>query len=94
MPRAIWNGTVVAESDKFETVEGNVYFPPTAIKREFFKPSSTKTICGWKGEASYYTLKVGDQENQDAAWYYPEAKPAADNIRGYVAFWKGVTVEK
>jgi len=94
MPRAIWNGTVVAESDKFETVEGNVYFPPTAIKREFFKPSSTKTICGWKGEASYYTLKVGDQENQDAAWYYPEAKPAADNIRGYVAFCKGVTVEK
>ena len=94
MPRAIWNGTVVAESDKFETVEGNVYFPPTAIKQEFFKPSATKTVCGWKGEASYYTLKVGDQENQDAAWYYPEAKPAADNIRGYVAFWKGVTVEK
>ena len=94
MPRAIWNGAVIAESDKFETVEGNVYFPPAAIKREFFKPSATKTICGWKGEASYYTLKVGDQENQDAAWYYPEAKPAADNIRGYVAFWKGVTVEK
>jgi len=94
MPRAIWNGTVVAKTDKFETVEGNVYFPPAAIKREFFKPSATKTICGWKGEASYYTLKVGDQENQDAAWYYPEPKSAADNIRGYVAFWKGVTVEK
>jgi uncharacterized protein (DUF427 family) len=94
MPRAIWNGTVVAETDKFETVEGNVYFPPTAIKREFFKPSVTKSTCPWKGEASYYTLKVGDQENPDAAWYYPETKEAADNIRGYVAFWKGVTVEK
>ncbi len=93
MPRAIWNGTVVAETDKFETVEGNSDFPPTAIEREFFKPSATKTVCGWKGEASYYTLKIGEQENPDAAWYYPETKPAADNIRGYVAFWKGVTVE-
>jgi uncharacterized protein (DUF427 family) len=93
MPRAIWNGTVIAETDKFETVEGNVYFPPSAIKREFFTPSATKTMCGWKGEASYYTLKIGDQENPDAAWYYPETKPAAENIRGYVAFWKGVTVE-
>ncbi|MEJ0069080.1 MAG: DUF427 domain-containing protein [Pseudomonadota bacterium] len=93
MPRAIWNGTVVAETDKFETVEGNIYFPPTAIKRAYFKPSATKTVCGWKGEASYYTLKVGEQENPDAAWYYPETKPAAENIRGYVAFWKGVTVE-
>ena len=94
MPRAIWNGAVVAETDEFETVEGNVYFPPEAIKREFFKPSETHTTCGWKGEASYYTLKVGDQENRDAAWYYPDPKAAANNIRGYVAFWKGVTVEK
>jgi uncharacterized protein (DUF427 family) len=94
MPRAIWNGAVVAESDRFETVEGNVYFPPEAIKREFFKPSATTSICPWKGEASYYTLAVGGKENPDAAWYYPDAKPAASNIRGYVAFWKGVTVEK
>lgn len=94
MPRAIWNGAVVAESDRFETVEGNVYFPPDALKREFFKPSATTSTCPWKGEASYYTLKVGDKENPDAAWYYPDAKPAANNIRGYVAFWKGVTVEK
>jgi uncharacterized protein (DUF427 family) len=94
MPRAIWNGTVVAETDKFETVEGNVYFPPTAIKPEFFQPSATKSVCPWKGEASYYTLKVGGQENPDAAWYYPAPKQAADNIRGYVAFWKGVMVEK
>ena len=94
MPRAIWNGAVVAETDRFETVEGNVYFPPGAIKREFFKPSATHTTCGWKGVASYYTLKVGDKENADAAWYYPDPKQAAANIRGYVAFWKGVTVEK
>ena len=94
MPRAIWNGTVVAETDTFETVEGNVYFPPGAIKAEFFKPSGTKSICGWKGEASYYTLKFGDQENPDAAWYYPDPKQAAANIRGHIAFWKGVTVEK
>ena len=93
MARAIWNNTVVAETDAFETVEGNVYFPPGTIKREFFKPSATKTTCGWKGEASYYTLKVGDKLNPDAAWYYPDPKEAAANIRGYIAFWKGVTVE-
>lgn len=94
MPRAIWNGAVVAETQKFETVEGNVYFPPEAIKREYFKPSETHTTCGWKGEASYYTLEVAGQRNADAAWYYPDPKPAADNIKGYIAFWKGVTVEK
>lgn len=94
MPRAIWNGKVVAESDRFETVEGNVYFPPEAIKREFFKPSDTHTVCPWKGTASYYTLEVDGKENKDAAWYYPETKKAADNIRGYVAFWRGVTVEE
>ena len=94
MPRAIWNGTVVAETDQFETVEGNVYFPPGAIKREFFKPSPTKTICGWKGEASYYTLEVDGQRNLDAAWYYPQASDAAKNVEGYVAFWRGVTVER
>ena len=94
MPRAIWNGTVVAETDSYETVEGNVYFPPSSIRREFFKPSATTTVCGWKGQASYYTLEVGDQENPDAAWYYADPKQAAAAIRGYVAFWKGVTVEK
>ena len=94
MPRAIWNGAVVAETQSFETVEGNVYFPPEAIKREYFKPSETHTTCGWKGEASYYTLEVAGQRNADAAWYYPDPKPAADNIKGYIAFWKGVTVEK
>jgi uncharacterized protein (DUF427 family) len=94
MPRALWNGKVIAESDRFETVEGNVYFPPDTIKREFFKPSDTHTVCPWKGTASYYTVEVDGKQNKDAAWYYPETKQAADNIKGYVAFWRGVTVEK
>jgi uncharacterized protein (DUF427 family) len=94
MPRAIWNGKVIAESDKFEIVEGNVYFPPETIKREFFKPSDTHTVCPWKGTASYYTVEVDGKQNKDAAWYYPETKQAANNVKGYVAFWRGVTVEK
>ncbi|MGE0659084.1 MAG: DUF427 domain-containing protein [Reyranellaceae bacterium] len=94
MPRAIWNGKIIAESDRFETVEGNVYFPPETIKREFFKPSDTHTVCPWKGTASYYTVDVDGRQNKDAAWYYPETKEAANNIKGYVAFWRGVTVEK
>jgi uncharacterized protein (DUF427 family) len=94
MPRALWNGKVIAESDKFEIVEGNIYFPPDTIKREFFKPSDTHTFCPWKGTASYYTVDVDGRQNKDAAWYYPETKPAADNIKGYIAFWHGVTVEK
>lgn len=94
MPRAIWNGKVIAESDRFETVEGNVYFPPETIKREFFKPSDTNTVCPWKGTASYFTVEVDGKQNKDAAWYYPETKQAANNIKGYVAFWRGITVEK
>jgi uncharacterized protein (DUF427 family) len=93
MPRAIWNGVVVAESDRCEVVEGNQYFPPDAIKAEYFKPSSTHTTCGWKGVASYYDLEVEGQVNRDAAWYYPEPKDAAKKITGYVAFWRGVKVE-
>ncbi|HSG41006.1 MAG TPA: DUF427 domain-containing protein [Thermoanaerobaculia bacterium] len=94
MPRAIWNGAVIAESDKFETVEGNVYFPPDAIRQEFFKPTETHTVCGWKGTASYYTVVVDGQENKDAAWYYPDPKPEAARIKDHVAFWRGVTVER
>ena len=94
MPRAIWNGTVIAETDKFETVEGNVYFPPDAIRKELFKPTETHTVCPWKGTASYYTVVVDGQENKDAAWYYPEPKPAAANIKDHIAFWRGVTVER
>lgn len=94
MPRAIWNGKVIAEADKFELVEGNVYFPPDTIKAEFFQPSQTHTTCGWKGVASYYTVVVDGQENRDAAWYYPDPKTAAASIKDHVAFWRGVTVER
>ena len=92
MPRALWKGTVVAESDRSRVVEGNHYFPPDAVRREHLRASATHTTCGWKGEASYYDVVVGDQVNRDAAWYYPDPKPAADEIRGYVAFWHGVEV--
>ncbi|HEY9737758.1 MAG TPA: DUF427 domain-containing protein [Trichocoleus sp.] len=93
MPKAIWNGTVIAESNQCEVVEGNQYFPPDAIKQEYFQPSDTHSVCGWKGTASYYSVVVDGQVNKDAAWYYPEPKSAASNIKGYVAFWKGVKVE-
>ena len=92
MPKATWNGQVLAESDTYETVEGNVYFPREALKMEHFRPSDTHTVCPWKGTASYYTVEVDGQENRDAAWYYPEPKPEAKQIAGYVAFWKAVTV--
>ena len=90
--KAMWNGAVIAESNKTEVVEGNHYFPPSAIKREFFQASATQTTCPWKGLASYYSLEVNGKQNPDAAWYYPTAKDAAKNIEGYVAFWKGVEV--
>lgn len=93
MPRAIWNGAVLAESDRCEVVEGNQYFPPDSLNREYFKPSNTHTTCGWKGVASYYSIDVDGKVNADAAWYYPEPKDAAKAIAGYVAFWRGVTVE-
>lgn len=91
--KAVWKDTVIAESDSTVIVEGNHYFPPDAIKREHFQPSETHTVCGWKGTASYYDVIVKGEVNKDAAWYYPETKEAADNIKGYVAFWKGVKVE-
>jgi uncharacterized protein (DUF427 family) len=93
MSKAIWNGVVIAESDQCEVVDGNQYFPPTALKLEYFKPSSTHTTCGWKGVANYYNLDVNGAVNKDAAWYYPTPKDAAKNIAGYIAFWRGVTVE-
>jgi uncharacterized protein (DUF427 family) len=93
MTRAIWGGRVIAESDRCEVVEGNHYFPPEAVKKEFLQPSDTHTTCGWKGTASYHHVAVSEQVNKDAAWYYPDPKPAAANIAGYVAFWKGVKVE-
>lgn len=93
MPKAVWNGAVLAESDRCEVVEGNAYFPAESIRREHFRESATHTTCPWKGVASYYDVVVDGQVNKDAAWYYPETKPAADAIRGHVAFWKGVKVE-
>jgi uncharacterized protein (DUF427 family) len=94
MARALWNGTVIAESDKFEVVEGNIYFPPGSVDAHFLKDSPTTTQCPWKGTAHYYTLAVGGAENKDAAWYYPAPKDAAANIKDHVAFWRGVTVER
>ena len=94
MAKALWNGAVLAESDRYESVEGNVYFPPAAIKREFFQNSDTHTTCPWKGVASYYNVVVDGKTNADAAWYYPTPKDAAKQIKDHVAFWKGVTVEK
>ncbi len=93
MPRATWNGAVLAESDRCEVVEGNQYFPPQSINRAYFKASDTHTVCSWKGTASYYNIVVNGQTNKDAAWYYPEPKDAARQIRGYIAFWRGVEVE-
>lgn len=92
MTTATWNGAILAQSDNCIVVEGNQYFPPDAINREYFKESDTHTVCGWKGTASYYTIVVNGQENKDAAWYYPETKEKAKEIEGYIAFWKGVKV--
>jgi uncharacterized protein (DUF427 family) len=93
MPKATWNGAVLAETGRCEIVEGNCYFPPDSIHRQYFKPSPTHTSCPWKGEASYYHIEVDGQTNKDAAWYYPAPKEAAKNIKDHVAFWKGVKVE-
>ena len=91
--RAVWNGQVVAESDDIVTVEGNAYFPADSVRRDCLQPSETHTHCPWKGEASYYTLQVDGKSNPDSVWYYPEPKPAAAEIKGRMAFWKGVKVE-
>ena len=91
--KAIWNGTVVAESDDTVVVEGNHYFPANSLKREYVLSSNTRTMCSWKGEARYYNLFVDGDVNPDAVWYYPEPKEAAEEIRDRVAFWKGVKIE-
>ena len=93
MAKAIWNGTVVAESDATVEVDGNAYFPPDSLRREYFEKSSTTSVCPWKGTADYYSLVVDGQTNADAAWCYPSTKDAAKNIEGHVAFWKGVQIE-
>ena len=91
--KAIWNDTVIAESDETVVVEGNHYFPHSSINKEFFKETETHSVCPWKGQASYYSLDVNGELNQAAAWYYPQASELAKNIENYVAFWKGVKVE-
>lgn len=90
--KATWNNVVLAESDKTVVVEGNQYFPPEAISKEHFQPSDTHTTCPWKGEASYYNVVVDGQVNKDAAWFYPQPKHAAAEIKDRVAFWKGVKI--
>jgi uncharacterized protein (DUF427 family) len=90
--KAIWNDAVLAESGHTVVVEGNHYFPPEAIRNEYFGKSPTHTTCPWKGEASYFDVIVNGKANKDAAWYYPEPSEAAREIKGYVAFWKGVQV--
>ncbi len=90
--KATWNGALLAQSDATVEIEGNHYFPPDSINAEHFKPSETHSHCGWKGDASYYSLQVDDQTNADAAWFYPEPYDAARQITDYVAFWKGVEV--
>ncbi|MGH7783074.1 MAG: DUF427 domain-containing protein [Candidatus Binatia bacterium] len=90
--KAVWQDVVLAESDQTIIVEGNHYFPPQSIHKEYFDPSETRTTCPWKGTASYYHIRAGNQSNADAAWYYPEPKDAAKSIKGYIAFWRGVKV--
>ena len=94
MARAIWNGKVIAESDQTEEVDGNVYFPESSLKREYFRPSTTNSTDPSKGQARYLSIVIDGQDNQDAAWYYPDPKPAARKIKGHVAFWRGVDVVK
>jgi uncharacterized protein (DUF427 family) len=93
MPKAYWSGRLIAESNACVVVEGNQYFPLESVKREFLKPSNHTTVCPWKGTAHYYTLEVDGFKNENAAWYYPEPSEAAKEVRGHVAFWKGVRVE-
>jgi uncharacterized protein (DUF427 family) len=92
--KAIWKKVILAESDLTVEIEGNHYFPPESLNRRFFTESNTHTRCGWKGIASYYTIKIEDYINQDSAWYYPEPLDKARNIKNYVAFWKGIKVEE
>jgi len=92
MQKAIWNDTVIAQTERFETVDDNIYFPPETLDMRYFRPSETHTNCHWKGDASYYDIVVDGQINKDGAWFYPTTEPAARNITGYVAFWRGVKI--
>lgn len=93
MAKALWNGVTLAESNRTVVVEGNQYFPPDSVRAEYFRSSDTHTVCPWKGIASYRSVEVNGETNADAAWFYPDPKPAASQIKDYIAFWKGVQVE-
>jgi uncharacterized protein (DUF427 family) len=90
--KAVWNNTVIAESDETIVVEGNHYFPPNSVKKDFIASSDKDSFCPWKGTAHYYSIEVNGEKNQDAAWYYPEPKEKARHIKGYIAFWNGVEI--
>lgn len=92
MAIAKWNGVILAESDDVKEIEGNLYFPPESVKMEYFRESDTRSTCPWKGLAFYYDLVVNEEVNSDAAWSYPEPKPAATEITKHFAFWKGVEI--
>jgi len=94
MAKAVWEGVVLAESVQCVEVEGNQYFPPESVNRQYFRPSDATTVCPWKGIAHYYDIEVNGKKNPNAAWYYPEPKLAASQIKDRVAFWKGIKVEK
>ena len=92
MPKAMWKGKVLADSDRTVMVEGNHYFPPETVNREYFSESESHTVCPWKGVASYYNIQMNGNLNYDAAWYYPHPSEAARSIKGFIAFWRGVEV--
>ena len=94
MARASWRGRIIADSQVFEEVEGNVYFPPAAVDMSVLRPSTTSTSCNWKGDARYYDVVVDGEVNRDAAWYYADPKPVAAHIRNHIAFWRGVRIER
>ena len=91
--KAIWNNTIIAESDKTVSLEGNAYFPPDSLKKEFFSNSDKTSICSWKGKANYLDISVNNEKNINAAWFYKNPSDAAQEIKDHVAFWKGVRVE-
>jgi uncharacterized protein (DUF427 family) len=93
MIRAVWNGVTVAEAIETSVVDGYHYFPPESVRFEYLQASPHRSVCGWKGEASYYTIVVDGRVNQDAAWVYSDPKPAADGIKGHIGFWRGVSIE-
>ncbi len=93
MPKAIWNGKVLAQSDNCVEVEGNQYFPKEAVDQKYLRSSEKHTVCSWKGTASYYDVVVGRKVNAEAAWYYPEPKAGAEQVKDRIAFWRGVSVE-